>query len=176
MKQLFTKAGIVGVVVMFVVAAFSGTVIAESMKITGSHIWGTPAETDVSVIMLDDVPNHVLVQFTVRDKMPTSSHPDWNNIETVRYERDESIGDKGSHQGYVKHLLNNGDIVYAKFEGTHQGTVLDDGSWEGTSQGTWQYVSGTGKYKKIKGSGGYTCKGRVGHGGGCDWHMDDVTY
>jgi hypothetical protein len=48
--------------------------------------------------------------------------------------------------------MDNGDKTTASYVGTMQ--MNKDGS--GTFKGTWKFVSGTGKFKGLKGSGTYT--------------------
>jgi hypothetical protein len=74
------------------------------------------------------------------------------------YYQDDSIAGSGSHRGRWIGTDKDGDKFYSQFEGTHKTVVKEDGSWETTWEGKWQWMGGAGKYKNIKGSGSYKGK------------------
>jgi hypothetical protein len=47
--------------------------------------------------------------------------------------------------------LENGDKIFAQFDGTSQTTVAPDGSKKSTFTGVTRYTGGTGKYVGIRG-------------------------
>lgn len=71
--------------------------------------------------------------------------------DAVSVSTSEITGDKSTTSGYHTATLENGDKTTAHFHGagtSKDGKMLTDG-------GTWTFVSGTGKYKGIKGKGTY---------------------
>jgi hypothetical protein len=75
------------------------------------------------------------------------------------YEQSDSIAGSGSHKGRWIGTDKNGDKIYGQYEGTHKTVTKEDGSWETTWVGKWEWTGGTRKYKNIKGGGNY--KGRA---------------
>ena len=78
----------------------------------------------------------------------------------------ESSGNKANGRGYHVSTMTNGDKVYVRFQGTD---TLKDGAPQ-SSQGTWSYTGGTGKFKGIKGKGTY--KGTFGADGGVTYEVE----
>lgn len=60
-------------------------------------------------------------------------------------------GTSGMSHGYYVDNMANGDKVFVRWQGT-------DSMKEGTSEGKWSYVGGTGKLTGIKGGGTYKGK------------------
>ena len=58
----------------------------------------------------------------------------------------------GRNTGYTVALLENGDKVFGRFEGTVQTTVNTDGSKVTKSYGVTTLTGGTGKFKSIRGT------------------------
>jgi hypothetical protein len=66
----------------------------------------------------------------------------------------DSSGAKVRSSGYHVSNLSNGDKIYVRFQGND--TMMD--GKPGTTEGTWSYTGGTGKFKGIKGKGTYKGK------------------
>jgi hypothetical protein len=60
-------------------------------------------------------------------------------------------GDKATSHGYYVDNMENGDKAFVHWQGT-------DSMKDGTSEGKWSYVGGTGKFKGLKGGGTYKGK------------------
>jgi hypothetical protein len=110
-----------------------------------------------------DDPKHEVDALLIYRDTTTSSDPDHDGTEQIRYEQDDQVAGTGTHRGYFRRLFKNGDTDYGTYEGTHKTTVKEDGSWETTWEGTWKVIGGTGKFKNIKGGGTY--RGRPRHKG-----------
>ncbi len=63
----------------------------------------------------------------------------------------ESSGSKANARGYHVSTMANGDKTYVRFQGTD---TMKEGKPQ-SSQGTWSYTGGSGKYKGLKGKGTY---------------------
>ncbi len=61
------------------------------------------------------------------------------------------IDRNGRAWGYDVTSLENGDKIFAQFDGTSQTTVAPDGSKKSTFTGVTRYTGGTGKYEGIRG-------------------------
>lgn len=78
----------------------------------------------------------------------------------------EITGNTTSYRGYHVGTMANGDTFVVKYEGT--GKLKDGKPLSG--DGTWSYVSGTGKLKGIKGKGTY--KGTANADGSATYQVD----
>src|SRR5215831_14708739 len=124
---------------------------AEKKKITGVNNFGPHVAQTTS--LPGDVPNHEIGQ-SIRLDTVSSPDPDFDGSRYVNYEQVDQVAGTGSHRGYGRQITRSGDEIYQKWEGSHK-TIVRDGAWESTFQGTFQYVGGTGKFKNIRGSGTY---------------------
>lgn len=66
----------------------------------------------------------------------------------------DASGAKVRGSGYHVSNLSNGDKIYVRFQGNDS---MMDGK-PSTTEGTWSYTGGTGKFKGIKGKGTYKGK------------------
>ena len=66
----------------------------------------------------------------------------------------DASGAKVRSSGYHVSNLSNGDKIYVHFQGND--TTMD--GKPGTTEGTWSYTGGSGKFKGIKGKGTYKGK------------------
>src|SRR5262245_57481407 len=139
----------VGLIVVCTVCAVSLWAAAENKQIT-LHAKHPPDPYSKSVMTPGDVPNHEVVQQVLYNEI-TSPEPDFNGFKAINYEQLDSVAGTGTHRGYTMWPLNNGDTVYSKFEGSHKTVTKDGGAWESSFEGKTEFVSGTGKYKNIKG-------------------------
>jgi hypothetical protein len=106
-----------------------------------------------------DDPKHELIVLRIGRGTTTSPDPDLNEAEHIVYEQVDQVAGTGTHGGYFRNLLKNGDTEYGSYEGTHKTTFKEDGSFlETTWEGTYKVLGGTGKFKNIKGSGTYRGK------------------
>jgi hypothetical protein len=136
--------------------AFSSPVQAEKKKVTWSTKWGKPQVAMMSPGVFGK--DHILVQWERRDKV-SSSDPEWNGIEAMYYEQADEVAGSAVVTGYAVLLFRSGDKAFYRIDGAYTGTYTDSGAWEGTAEGLYRFVGGTGKYKNIKGVAVGRCKG-----------------
>jgi len=178
MKPLMPTAGLV--IVAIVAALFSFSAQAEKKKVTWSTKWG---KSEVAM-MTPGVfgKDHILVQWERRDKM-SSSDPEWNGIEAVYYEQADEIAGSAPVRGYVVVLFKSGDKAFIRLDSVYTGSCRDSGAWEGTAEGVYRFLGGTGKYKNITGLVKIRCKGvdtfvaqnETADAGGC-MHEAEIEY
>jgi hypothetical protein len=72
-------------------------------------------------------------------------------------------GASARSHGYYVDTMANGDKAFVRWEGT-------DAMMDGTSEGKWSYVGGTGKFKGLKGGGTY--KGRTAQDGSVSFDVE----
>jgi hypothetical protein len=124
------------------------TLPAEASKYTIQH-----------TIEVGDIPGHKIRVAELHRVFPTDKPIKFEGIRVVEtYERffSDYINFSGHHWGYGIELMENGDKIYYKFDGTTHTTFLPDGSTMGTYSGTSIYTGGTGKFKGIRGTAKYT--------------------
>ena len=154
MKQFLPKAGLVVVAIM--VTLFSFSVQAEKKKVTWSTKWGKAQVAMMSPNVFGK--DHILVQWERRDKA-SSPDPEWNVTEVVYYEQADEVAGSAAVTGYAVLIFKNGDKAFHRLDGAYTGTYKDNGAWEGTAEGLYRFLGGTGKYKNIKGTAIVRCKG-----------------
>jgi hypothetical protein len=159
MKRLLIKVGIIGIIVTFSAASFIFSAEAEKKKFTYTltSMGQVISKTTVSP---SNVPKHELIQQVVmRSKQEINiSDPNLLYKEAWLYGQEDSTAGSGSHRGHVIHVFEDGDRFYGQYEGIHKTVIKEDGSWEGTWEGKFQFTGGTGKFKNIKGGGAYKGK------------------
>jgi hypothetical protein len=152
MKNFLTKMGVISIIATLAIVSFSFSAQAEKKKIEGAyrHLRMISQSTP----LLGDPKGKFLGHLTIL-RMMTSSNPDFNEVPVLVYEQYEEGQGKGIHRGYMVIFHKNGDESYQTIEGTHQGPATEGEIWEGTSEGRYTYIGGTGKFKNIKGGGTY---------------------
>ena len=134
-------------------AAFAGSALAQTAT---SGTLKCPKSDDTHTVEVGDHPGHVLI---VEKGSCTWSAPSeiagvkttaWSGADTA-----EVTGANAQARGYSVTTMENGDKVYAHWQGT--GTMAKDGTMIG--EGTWSYTGGTGKLKGVKGKGTYKVSG-----------------
>jgi hypothetical protein len=147
----------VSLVGLLCVLLISSVALAEDKKVSlsGKRPLGDISKT---VFTPGDVPNHEMSQSMYPYEI-ASPDPDFNGVKTTNFTQSDSIAGTGTHRGYMLLPLKNGDSVYIRYEGSHKTIAKDGGAWETPFEGKLEFVSGTGKYKNIKG--GTTYKGKT---------------
>ena len=125
---------------------------AEKKEVT--YVKTSSKSVSKSSFMIDDVPNHEVVQEVLLQYSKFSS-PGFKPVEEWIHIQTDQIDGTGSHRGYYIEVHESGEQTYGTFDGRHKTVVKEDGSWASTWEGTYRYVGGTGKYKNIKGGGTY---------------------
>ena len=117
-------------------------------KVSGKLSCGKP---DVnSPAEVGDAAGHVVVLTKANCTWPTPLEIDGVKTKSAI---DVGVADvrgaSGSNHGYSTSVMENGD----KASVSYQGMVKSNKDGSGTFEGTWKWISGTGKFKGIKGSG-----------------------
>jgi hypothetical protein len=179
--KIRSVVALVGLAISFALPSFaqqkepsSSAQTAEKKKITATNKEGPPISRTVVPPGPGDDPKHELDALLIYRDTTTSSDPDHDGTEQIRYEQDDQVAGTGTHRGYFRRLFKNGDTDYGSYEGTHKTTAKADGSWETTWEGTWKVIGGTGKFKNIKGGGTYRGKATA-QGSSTDWE-GEVEY
>lgn len=143
MRQVFTKVGIVGVVVVCAIVAFSGTALAVDMPKEGSFAFDL-----CGVVQLEggiqgkqlSIVHYVLLVNTRTEPaggpFDRQSARCWGTAGTV--------AGKSQELGYCEAVDQDGDKWYTKYQGNTEGTG-----------GTYTAVHGTGKYAGMTLNGEY---------------------
>jgi hypothetical protein len=129
----------------------------QAEKVDCSGIKRSKQEVSSESIKPGDRPDRELVQF-VRVDIVASANPEFDKTEMTVYGHLDNLAGTGVDTGYAADTLASGEKLWAKWEGTHYVIVKGD-DWEAPYLGVYRFVSGTGKYKAIRGGGFY--KGKV---------------
>jgi hypothetical protein len=107
-----------------------------------------------SVLTVDDEPKHRMVQFFRIDTGKVSD-PDFVIVREEIYGQEDSRPDRSRYSGYSTFVMGNGDRVSLHWEGAE--TVLSSRTGDNpvVGTGTWQVLSGTGRYRQIRGKGAF---------------------
>lgn len=119
-------------------------------EMSGSFTGQTRVET---TIRLSDVPGHELRIAEITGSQ-RSTDENWNNVRLVYWGVLDLVDGSGTQRGDYVNERANGERERGTFEGkvtTAQGQT--------TLEGTWEAISGTGKFKGMKAQGTY--KGRM---------------
>ena len=85
----------------------------------------------------------------------------------------DSTKGSGTHQGYALYKFDDGSTYVSKYQGAHTAT----GGGRNTFKGTFEYISGTGRFEGIKGKSTYPGKRYILGKEGGDFIADTVgTY
>ena len=143
----------------FMVAVSIAGPVAHAEKREQTYVKTASRTVSKSAFVLGDSPARE-ISSEVQLQTSTFSNPDFKVTEEWIYLHADQVDGTGGHGGYYTYVHKDGENTYGTFEGTHNTTVKDDGSWLTIWGGKYRYLGGTGKYKNIKGSGNY--KGKVG--------------
>ena len=136
------------------------TIIPEGEKHKISYKW-TPENdqyTQQHVIDVGDVSGHQIRIYEIQRAWPNNP-PAFNGVR-VKEERLCAISDyidiNGHSWGYSHYVLENGDNIFARFDGTSQTIANPDGSKKSTFTGVVTLTDGTRKFRGIEGTARYT--------------------
>ena len=117
-----------------------------------------PVITQQHGIHVGDVPGHQIRIYEIRRACPKSP-PAFSGAQ-VKEERLRAISDyidlNGLCWGYSHYVLENGDKIFARFDGMSPTIANPDGSNKGTFNSVVMLTDGTGKFRGIQGSARYT--------------------
>jgi hypothetical protein len=121
--------------------------------------WHCPKETVSHKLDVGDVPDHsyVILQGTCNATASDSGFPEKTGFDT---EFQEIWKSSINFHGRANMTMDNGDKVYYTYEGSASTDITKPAPIK------WKILSGTGKYKGIKGSG--TCSGKFNADGSFD--------
>jgi hypothetical protein len=136
-------------VVALVGQSACGVASAGFMDCSGKEV----VKEETSMVSLNPGPNRELLQIA-RVWRVGSKHPEFDGTDKTAYMQIDQWNGTGTHSGYWVMMLNSGETLRAKFEGSHY-TVTEGGRWETVFQGVFHFISGTGPYEAIRGGGYY---------------------
>jgi hypothetical protein len=134
--------------------------VSAQKKYTISYKW--PEEntkyTQQYVIDVGDVPDHQIRIYEIHRVWPNDP-PAFNGLQVKEewlHGYSDYIGINGHSYGYYNYVLENGDKIYARFDGTSQTMVNSDGSKKNNFLAVITLTHGTGKVGGIRGTLRYT--------------------
>jgi hypothetical protein len=136
------------------------TVIPKGEKRKISYKWSAENDkyTQQHVIDVGDVPGHQIRIYEIQRAWPNSP-PAFNGVR-VKEEWLCALSDyidiNGHSWGYSHYVLENGDKIFARFDGTSQTIANPDGSKKSTFTSVVTLTEGTGKFRGIEGTARYT--------------------
>lgn len=125
-------------------------------KRSGTNTFLSTIQKNTSAV--GDIPGHEIAQQIILQRTTKSSDPIHSDMQLTDFGQVDEVGGTGTHRGYSIGILKDGSTSPARYEGTHKTTIKADGSWEGTGEGKYWLLPGTGKMKNAKGEGTYKCK------------------
>jgi hypothetical protein len=134
--------------------------IPEGEKRKISYKWAAENDkyTQQHVIDVGDVPGHQIRIYEIQRSWPKSP-PAFDDVR-VKEERLCAISDyidiNGPSWGYSHYVLENGDEIFARFDGTGQTIANSDGSNKHTFISVVTFTDGAGKFRGIRGTARYT--------------------
>lgn len=106
-----------------------------------------------ALFCLSDLPNHELQAAEVTG-VQRSADPDWNGSRLNYWGTTDVQSGHGTQRGYFVNERSNGDRDWGTFEGT-----LTAAGGAATTEGTFTFTGGSGKFHGITGNGTY--RGRL---------------
>ena len=136
--------------ILILIFGLTSSLAQEKTKIAGKVFL---VNIKYEVIKLDDVEGHVLVEHG------------WKGVDAAAGSlvfmsgHSDYIKGTGIHRGYSKNVYQEGDILFAKFEGKTTTTLSPAGKPVTAIEGKVYFIKGVGKFENIQGNGTY--KGKV---------------
>ena len=129
---------------------------AEKKSVTFTTKWGNPEVAVVTPSVFSK--DHILAQWERRDRV-VSSDTEWDGTEAVYFEQTDEVAGSGVVSGYAVLTFKDGDKAFFRIDGAYTGAYKESGAWEGTAEGMYRFLGGTGKYTNIRGTMAGHCKG-----------------
>ena len=132
---------------------FSTVSAQERCKVSQEATDVKSSYTQQHVLDVGDIPGH---QIRILELHRTFSNdkPNCENLKrTESWTRGYSdyVDRNGRGWGYSVISFENGDKIFAEYDGTSQTTVTADGSKKSAFTGVVRYIGGTGKYQGVQG-------------------------
>src|ERR1700732_3106533 len=132
---------------------FSTVSAEERCKVSEEATAAKSNYTQQQVLDVGDVSGHQIRVFelhrTYANDKPNCEH--LKRTESWARGYSDYIDRNGRAWGYEVTSFENGDKIFAQFDGTSQTTVAPDGSKKSTATVVTRYTGGTGKYEGIRG-------------------------
>jgi hypothetical protein len=105
------------------------------------------------VIDAGDVPGHQIRIIELRRVYPTDppAYDGVRLVEELSWGYSDWTNGSGHAWGYIVRIFENGDKIFARYDGAVLTTVAADGSRKTTYSGTTTHTGGTGKFRGIRG-------------------------
>ena len=107
------------------------------------------------IIDVGDVPGHQVRVYSVHYVYPQEAPPVFDDVK-VKEAWQRAMSDytdlSGRANGYYVYAMDNGDKVFARWEGLTQTTINPDGSKASEIWGVTTLTGGTGKFKGLRGT------------------------
>ena len=132
---------------------FSTVSAQERCKVSEEATAAKSSYTKQHMLDVGDIPGHQIRVFELH-RTYANDKPNCENLkrtESWTHGYSDYVDRNGRAWGYEVISLENGDKIFAEFDGTSQTTVSPDGSKKSTFTGVTRYTGGTGKYQSIRG-------------------------
>ena len=132
---------------------FSTVSAQERCKVSQEATAAKSSYTQQHVLDVGDIPGHQ-IRILELHRTYSDDKPNCENLKrTESWTRGYSdyVDRNGRSWGYSVTSLENGDKIFAEYDGTSQTTVSPDGSKKSTFTGVIRYTGGTGKYQGVQG-------------------------
>lgn len=124
----------------------------EKTKIAGTM---TISYTKQETLDVGDTEEHIVALSEGEGvHVSTGKHKFMDGAQLVNISFGDLVKGNGPHQGYVR-LTQKGETVFARWEGKITTTLSPEGTPVTTFEGSFSFITGTGQFKNIQGSGTY---------------------
>ena len=151
-KKVCIAVGLVFALTLIVCCSVTS---AETKKCSGTSI--RLAASQPGQMAVGDVPDHEMVLYSATD-VHTSNCAEWDGAVHMVYGFSDSVAGTGTHQGNYTDIAKDGTRGFGKYSGTHQMEVEEEGVWETTFKGRWEFRGGSGVFAGVRGKGTYKGK------------------
>ena len=126
----------------------------QKRQISFKNLGENTKYTEQHAIDVGDVPGHQVrineIHYTYPQDPPVFEGV--RAVEQWNHGYSDSIDTNGRHWGYVTYVLENGDKIFARNDGSSQTIVNPDGTKKSTATGVTTLTGGTGKFRGIQGT------------------------
>ena len=132
----------------------SETWAQQKQQIAFKNFGDNTKYTEQHAINVGDVPGHQVRIFEIHFTYPTDP-PVFEGLRVVEswsHGYSDYIDVNGRHWGYITYVLENGDKIFARNDGSSQTIVDTDGAKKSTATGVTILTGGTGKVRGIQGT------------------------
>jgi hypothetical protein len=155
MKKIVTMVFCIILLITFGLAVKSPCEAQQKHKRTYKQLGQNSKYTDQHTIDVGDIPGHQIRVALLHRAQPADNPLKYEGIavkEAWEHIFSDYINWNGYHWGYTVTIMENGDKIYSRFDGTTHTTPVTKGGAKGTFHGTTTITGGTGKFKGIRGT------------------------